>query len=49
MALKPLLALVFFVGVNLLARGVMWLIPPGKLRDKLLTPIPGSKQPGRHS
>lgn len=49
MLLKPLIAVAFFGIVWLLAAGVMRLIPDGKLRRALLTPLPGSKDRGRGS
>jgi hypothetical protein len=45
--LKPLVAVVFFVLVWVIAAAVIALIPDGKLKRLLLTPIAGSKTRSR--
>ncbi len=47
MLLKPLIAFAFFMAVWLIAKGIAALIPEGKWRRMLLTPLPGSKDRSR--
>lgn len=47
--LKPFIAVAFFVVVFVLARLAHALIPDGKVKDTLFTPLSGSKRRGRHT